>query len=153
MEPVPGPVTGNETQDDLSRPIQALAQFYRAFNKRDLRLMERNWDSSDEVSMDNPLGGIRRGWVNIRPVYEKLFNGPALVYVEFHDYTLHQAGEIFYAVGRERGWFKKSGDRLDLKIRTSRIFKKSGGQWRQVHHHGSIEDPALLKKYQTSVLG
>jgi hypothetical protein len=37
-----------------------LAEFYRAFNTRDLALMERNWISSDEASMDNPLGGSTR---------------------------------------------------------------------------------------------
>ncbi len=153
MDPVQDPVTGEEKQDDLTQPIQALAQFYRAFNSRDLSLMEENWDPSEEAAMDNPLGGIKRSWTEIRPVYEKLFDGPARVYVEFYDYTLHQAGDVFYAVGRERGWFEKGEARLKLKIRTSRVFKRVGKKWRQVHHHGSIEDPELLKKYQALVLG
>jgi hypothetical protein len=35
-----------------------LAQFYRAFNNRDLKMIDENFAQSDEVAIDNPLGGI-----------------------------------------------------------------------------------------------
>jgi hypothetical protein len=38
-------------------------------------------------------------------------------------------------------------------IRTSRWFVKMRGVWRQLHHHGSIEEPALLAEYQRAILG
>jgi ketosteroid isomerase-like protein len=101
--------------------------------------------------MDNPLGGIKRGWEDIRKVYEKIFNGPAEVYVEFYDYTIHESGDIFYAVGRERGCFRLGSERIDLAIRTSRIFRLINSSWKQVHYHGSIEDPQLLEQYQSAV--
>lgn len=153
MQPVQKPITGTENQGDLTEPYQALVQFYCAFNNGDRNVMAENWLQSADIAMDNPLGGIKRGWGEIRQVYEKIFNGPAEVYVEYYDYTIHEAGEIFYAVGRERGYFKLGKEALDLAIRTSRIFKKVGGAWKQVHHHGSIEDPALLERYQTAVIG
>ena len=103
--------------------------------------------------MVKPLGGIKRGWTEIRSVYERLFNGPARVYVEFHDYTLHVTPELFYAVGRERGRFESAEKKLELRIRTSRIYRSSGGLWKQVHHHGSIESPELLAAYQSAVSG
>ena len=71
--PVQNAITGNEPQNDLSQPLQALAQFYRALNGRDLGLMEQNWDNSKHAAMDNPLGGIKRGWAEIKSVYERLF--------------------------------------------------------------------------------
>ena len=146
-----GPVTGGETAIDLQTPIGALAEFYRAFNTRDLALMERNWDSSHEASMDNPLGGIRRGWSEIRLVYERIFRGAAAVTVEFHDYTIHEIGDVFLAVGRERGTFRAGGTSLGLAIRTSRVFRRREGRWRQFHHHGSIEDAELLARYQAAM--
>jgi ketosteroid isomerase-like protein len=149
--PIETPITGRENFVDSSEPIAALAQFYRAFNTRDLELMAENWEASDEAAMDNPLGGIMRGWNHIRAVYQRIFAGSARVQVEFHDYTLHVAGNVFYAVGRERGTFERDGNKLDLAIRTTRIFKRVGGRWRQVHHHGSIDDPELLKAYQLAV--
>lgn len=102
--------------------------------------------------MDNPLGGIKRGWPDISAVYQRIFNGPAQVYVEYYDYTIHAFNEVFYAVGRERGFFRMDGHQIDLAIRTSRIFRKAGRTWRQTHHHGSIEDPKLLSSYQKAVL-
>jgi len=54
-------------------------------------------------------------------------------------------------VGRERGRFEAAGGTLDLAIRTTRIFRWVDGRWRQVHHHGSMDDPALLERYQRAV--
>jgi ketosteroid isomerase-like protein len=153
MKPIQEPITGNEDQGGLTSPYQALVQFYCAFNRGDLSLMEANWANTDDIAMDNPLGGIKRGWKEIRPIYERIFNGPAEVYVEYYDYTIHQTPEMFYAVGRERGYFRLGNDEVKLAIRTSRIFQKLEGKWRQVHHHGSIDEPKLLERYQSAVLG
>lgn len=153
MEPTQTPITGEESQSDLSRPEHALAQFYRAFNSRNLDLMKQNWLQTDEAAMDNPLGGIKRGWREIESVYRSVFEGAARVVVEFFDYTIHVSGDFFYVVGRERGELRAAdGTALALKIRTSRLFRKVGGVWKQVHHHGSIDDPDLLQRYQSLVL-
>ncbi len=149
--PVQEPITGREDLGEPGSPLQALARFYRAFNARDLTLMATSWEPSDDVAMDNPLGGIARGWPAIRAVYERIFASPARVRVEFHDYTLHVAGELFYAVGRERGTFEMAGGTLNLAIRTTRIFRWTGNGWRQVHHHGSMDDSGLLGAYQRVV--
>jgi ketosteroid isomerase-like protein len=71
--------------------------------------------------------------------------------VEFHDYTLATAADVFWAVGRERGKFETERGSLDLAIRTSRVFRRVNGRWRQIHHHGSIEQPELLEAYQKAV--
>lgn len=153
MQIVQNAITGAELPADPNRPLFALQQFYRAFNGRDILGMAQNWAQSSNIAMDNPLGGIKRGWLEIGDVYARLFNGPARVYVEFYDYTLHETQDLFYAVGRERGALDLGDERIDLHIRTSRIFHKLDGRWRQVHHHGSIDDPALLQRYQALVLG
>ena len=61
VQPIQIPVTGSEDLGHLSQPQQALAQFYRAFNARDLKMIDENFAQSDEVAIDNPLGGVRRG--------------------------------------------------------------------------------------------
>ncbi|MEK7166621.1 MAG: nuclear transport factor 2 family protein [Patescibacteria group bacterium] len=152
MKPNQEPITGKEQQGDLSSPYQALVQFYCAFNGADMKMMSDNWAQSDEVAMDNPLGGIKRGWHEIRSVYEKIFNGNTKVYVEYFDYTIYEVADMFYTVGRERGYFHSVDTEVTLAIRTSRIFKKVDGNWKQVHHHGSIEDPQLLAQYQSTIL-
>lgn len=152
MKAIQTPITGNESSGNPDSPYQALVQFYKAFNTRDLDLMAQNWANSHDIAMSDPLGRIKRGWEEIQPLYARIFGGKAEVYVEYHDYTIHESNDVFYAVGRERGYFRTSETEIPLAIRTSRIFQKIDGQWRQVHHHGSIEDPALLDRYQRSVV-
>jgi SnoaL-like domain len=145
------PITGEEDLRDLTHPRHALSQFYRAFNTRDIVMMQENWSDADDISMDNPVGGVTRGWPEIRRAYERLFSSAALLYLEFHSYTIDAVGDVFYAVGRERGRYQSSGASFDLHIRTTRVFRCQGEHWRQVHHHGSIDDPALLQRYQSAV--
>lgn len=145
-------ISGANHQTSPTTPEATLEEFYAAFNGRDMALMTQNWSGGDEVSMSNPLGGIRRGWDDIKAGYHRLFTGPAHVYVEFYDYSVHEAGDLFYAVGRERGDFRLGETRVELAIRTSRIYQRRNGRWRQVHHHGSIDDPVLLARYQAAVL-
>lgn len=147
----PDPITGEEDLRDLTHPRHALSQFYRAFNTRDIVMMQDNWSDADDISMDNPIGGISRGWPEIRRTYERLFSSTARVSVEFHTYTIHSLGDVFYAVGREYGHYYGSGVSFELHIRTTRVFRFERERWRQVHHHGSIDDPALLQRYQSAV--
>lgn len=151
MVPIQQAITGKEDQGQLTSPYQALVQFYCAFNSGDMQMMSENWAQSVDIAMDNPLGEIKRGWFEIQPVYERIFNGPAEVYVEYYDYTIHETTEMFYAVGRERGEFRLGETRVELAIRTSRIYRRIDGAWKQVHHHGSIDDPGLLDQYQKIV--
>lgn len=151
MTPTQEPVTGREEIVDLSQPRGALTQFYRALNGRNLALMEQNWANSQEAVMDNPLGGIKRGWPEIRSIYARLFETPWIYAFEFWDYTEHCAADVYWVVGRERGHLARDNDRLDLAIRTTRLFRRVGDRWRQVHHHGSIEDPRMLASYIAAI--
>ncbi len=145
------PITGREDLGDLGQPQQALAQFYKALNTRDLTMIDDNFAASDDVAIDNPLGGVRRGSEAPHTMYEAVFKSPADVHVEFCDYTLHRVGDVFWAVGRERGTYRDGDAVKDLNIRTTRIFQRLDGRWRQIHHHGSIEDAKLLADYQSAV--
>jgi ketosteroid isomerase-like protein len=151
-DPIREVIDGNEASD-ADEPIAALQRFYHALNGRDLVSMEAVWEVGEDVSMDNPLGGIRRGWPSIRKGYEILFAAKGAFHFAFHDYTLHVIGEVFLAVGRERGRVETETQALDLAIRTTRFFKHRGDGWRQFHHHGSIEDPAMLAAYLKAVAG
>jgi ketosteroid isomerase-like protein len=145
------PITGREEKEQLTPQMRALSEFYHALNNRDMGLMAENWAQTDEAVMDNPVGGVMRGWEEIRTVYERIFSSSGQYWFEFYDYSYHEAGEIFYAVGRERGEYRAGGEALDMRIRTTRVFRRIDGKWQQVHHHGSIDDPELLAAYQQAV--
>lgn len=65
--PVQEAITGHEQRPDTGDPLSALTEFYRAINSRNLALMQQNWTNTDEATMDNPLGGIKRGWTKSVP--------------------------------------------------------------------------------------
>lgn len=142
------PITGLDRTANFTDEVAALAQFYRGFNTRDLRLITENWWTTDESTLISPLGGFTRGWQNIRAFYEHLFDGRAPLHVELHDYTLHIVGSMFYAMGIERGFAVTNDERLDVEIRATRVFRLELGRYRQIHYHGSIEDATMLRKYQ-----
>ena len=143
-------ITGEEKQF-LSDEHKALVEFYKAFNTQDMKLMQNNWSEKEGV-MDNPLGGILREWENIREVYKKIFFGTAKVYVKFYGYSLYKEKDMFFAAGREQGHIIKNNKKINLDIRTSRIYAKENGKYKQLHHHGSITDAELLDIYQKLVM-
>jgi len=154
MKPIQTPITGKDfttSKADFSPIHGALNQFYKAFNTGDMKLMQENWYNDENIAMDNPLGGIKRGWGEIKLVYARIFNGKAKVYVEFYDFTIIDLDGGFVAIGRERGFVEIKDKKLELAIRTSRIYKLIDGNYKQVHHHGSIENPVLLQEYQELV--
>lgn len=153
MNLITTPVTGDEPHHDTRDAAQALALFYAALNAKDMGLMQQCWSGGGDCSMDNPLGGISRGWSEIQAVYARLFASGAQYRFSFHDYSLHSFADTFLVVGRERGWFEKDGQRLDLAFRTSRFFRLEDGHWRMFHHHGSADDARMLAGYQGLVLG
>src|ERR1700738_2915728 len=67
------------------------------------------------------------------------------------DSPIHLVGDVFWAVGRERGTYLDGQTVKNLNVRTTRIFQLINGRWRQMHHHGSIEDAKLLGDYQNVV--
>jgi hypothetical protein len=146
-------ITGNEPKAGNGDPLDALIDFYSAFNTADMPALEAIWVEGEAPSMDNPIGGIRRGWGAIAEGYSKLFEGHAKVQVTFHDFT-SQGGEDWHLfVGRERGQCETLKETLDVAFRTTRWFIRTNGLWRQLHHHGSVEDPKMLADYQRLIFG
>lgn len=140
-------------QPTLEGARAALECFYFAFNHRSLDAFETVWAQGPLISLSNPLEEIMRGLDDIRALYQRIFAGPAQVWVEFYDVVEYVGQDTVVFAGRERGEFMRDGRTIPLAIRTSRVFQYFGWQlgWRQVHHHGSIEDSEALAQYQRAV--
>ena len=110
----------------------------------------RVWLDDPLVQLNNPLGGTLRGREAIAGLYARIFAGPVKPWVQFEDIIAMTPGpRTTVFTGRERGAYGN----LDLDIRTTRYFEymPSAGGWRQVHHHGSIDNPELLRQYRDAV--
>ena len=95
---------------------------------------------------------MREVWLEL---YERIFRSDGRAWVELSDVTAMQAGETVAFVGRESGEYAGTIDTVAIAIRTSRWFSydEDAGRWQQIHHHGSIDDPQLLDRYQRAVAG
>ena len=50
-------INGKENLKEIpSEELKVLSNFYKAFNERDMPLMQQVWLNSSESSMNNPLG-------------------------------------------------------------------------------------------------
>lgn len=134
----------------------ALESFYYAFNNRDINILEAVWADHPLAQLNNPLGGILRGGTAVVELYARIFHGPARVEVTFGDIVefLGETHAVF--AGREVGTYTASGGAaVPLSIRTTRYLRYDSTlrQWRQYHHHGSIDDPQALANYQLAIRG
>lgn len=140
---------------DVVGALAALETFYYAFNNRDLGVLRALWFADPLIQLNNPVGGIVRGIEPIGELYARIFDGPGRAHIAFWDVAQYVVGDSVVFAGREKGEYIKDDVNLALNFRTSRIFgySENAGGWRQMHHHGSIDDPDLLRNYQIAIRG
>ena len=129
----------------------ALESFYYALNNADLDTLSAVWSPAPLVRLNNPLGGILHGHTAVIELYRMLFAGELHVQIAFTDVAAYRSPALVVFAGREIGGYQdEAGDSVRLEIRTTRVFgyDEQAGRWLQLHHHGSIDQPAALHAYQ-----
>ncbi len=144
----------NDTkQRSFEGALACLETFYYSFNNKDLETLTKIWYKDNLIQLNNPLGGMVRGINPTTAIYDKIFNGPANVWVEFTNIIYYETASMIVFAGMETGESKTKGTTLQLEIRTTRIFgySEDDDNWFQLHHHGSIDNAELLDKYQKAI--
>jgi hypothetical protein len=132
----------------------ALETFYFTLNQNDAVTLRRIWLDDPLVQLNNPLGGMIRGVDPIVRLYERIFSSGIGLRVQFSDIVQYNFGNVTVFAGRERAQYHDgSGELVAVDIRTSRIFifSQHDEGWRQIHHHGSIDDVDALTAYREAV--
>lgn len=52
--------------------------FYYAFNQPDLEVFSQVWTDHELIQLNNPLGGILRGYAPNSELYQRIFTGSAI---------------------------------------------------------------------------
>lgn len=78
--------------------------------------------------------------------HNELFESPIDIEVEYYDVHITLMDNGFQAVGRERGIMRIGNETISVGFRTSRLFVKENGEYKQLHHHGSFEDVQIQNK-------
>jgi hypothetical protein len=146
-------ITGAEELGDVSQPTKALAKLYRGFKTRDLNLIDANVAPTDDVVIDDLVGGIRRGRDQPHLMYERIFKSPADLHVECWDYTINQVQDVFLAIGRERGTYFCGERRHDVSIRTTRVCRRYAGQHAHATAWGEGDPSRLLALFADDARG
>lgn len=136
--------------------VAALETFYHALNNADLGALRAVWSTDPLAQLNNPVGGIIRSGDEIAELYRRIFAGGMDVQVTFTDAATYLGHDTAVFAGRELGSYRgRDGERVPLRIRTSRVFawQADQGRWLQIHHHGSIDDPDALAAYQAAAGG
>lgn len=139
---------------DASGAVAALETFYYALNNAELVVLTQIWSADAIAQLNNPVGGMLRSGEAISLLYKRIFASDADVQVTFTDAATYRTATTATFAGREIGSYRnRSGDLVDLHIRTSRFFTwhASDHRWRQVHHHGSIDSAEELSAYQQTL--
>jgi pyrroloquinoline quinone (PQQ) biosynthesis protein C len=140
-------INGKET-GSLSPEHRILSEYYNALNTANIAKMKNNWSKDATAAFTSPLGGITRSHHNIIASHNELFNSPIDIEVEYYDIEISTLANGFSAVGRERGTITINGETIPVGFRTSRLFVKENGEYKQLHHHGSFE----CLKAQTKIM-
>ncbi|UWP79504.1 YybH family protein [Dactylosporangium fulvum] len=135
--------------------IAALETFYYALNNADLDVLAEIWSDDDLAQVDNPVGGIVRSGRAVVDMYRHLFDSGVQLDITFTDAATYWSPDAAMFAGREVGHYTNAeGEHVPLEFRTSRYFTwhPRHERWRQLHHHGSMDDPSALHDYQQAAL-
>lgn len=145
-------INGRETEK-LSAEYQVLSDYYYALNNANITKMRNNWSKENTVAFTSPLGGIIRTHEDVVASHDELFCSPIDIDVEYYNIEISEMENGFSAVGQERGIMKIADESFNVGFRTSRIFIKEEGQYKQLHHHGSFEDIEVQTKIMQTLAG
>jgi ketosteroid isomerase-like protein len=129
---------------EMQAVTEANAEFYAAFEARDLDRMAEVWERSDRATVTHPGWPTLHGWARVAASWEAIFaNTPYIQFVLTEEsVTVH--GDAAWVTLDENilqttgGPGTGSDEELSgSRIATTNVFARAGGQWRLVVHHGS----------------
>jgi ketosteroid isomerase-like protein len=127
---------------DSAALMTAIAQFYIALNeifKGEVAAMEEVWSHDEDTSYMGPMGGMKSGWGEISAQWKAVAarNLGGEIRSEREKAILGSKLAVVYSV--EVGHHvDEDGNREDVSIRATNIFRKEDGQWKMIGHHTDL---------------
>jgi ketosteroid isomerase-like protein len=117
--------------------------FYRAFESLALARMDEVWSHEGQVTCVHPGWEVADGWPAVRRSFETIFRNTTQISLSVDEERIDVRGERAWVVCIER---VRSDDSTGAIVATN-VFRRDGGRWRMVHHHGS---PVLVSPRPSS---
>jgi ketosteroid isomerase-like protein len=119
---------------DLKAVTEANEEFYAAFEALDLDRMEACWLHDDEVRCIHPGWDVMTGWPQVSRSWVAIFANSAYIQFFLTDVRVHldtDTAENILSGGAG------APEMEDAKVLATNVFRRHGGRWRMVLHHGS----------------
>jgi ketosteroid isomerase-like protein len=130
------------TDDEV---LRANAEFYAAFEARDLDKMADVWERSDRVSVTHPGWPRLSGWAKVAGSWEAIFHNTSYIQFVLTDEAVTVIGDLAVVTVDENILQSngatgegESGDGLaGARIAATNVFVRHDDGWRMLLHHGS----------------
>jgi uncharacterized protein (TIGR02246 family) len=113
--------------------------FYEAFEAHDLEGMSRVWLHDSSVRCVHPGHDLLQGWKAVRASWKEIFANLQWIRLSPTNVTVTVgATDDVAVVVCTENVTEQRGDHLSVSVKiATNIYRKSGGDWRMVHHHAS----------------
>ncbi|MBK1859545.1 YybH family protein [Cerasicoccus arenae] len=129
--------------------LAANDQFYAALNamfKGEVEPMNTVWSHADDATYMGPDGVYVVGWKGIGAEWKKQADyklGGTVEPADIHTIPGHMLAVVQnYEIGQN---LDKDGNKLEVKIRATNVFRKEKGEWKMISHHVDLL-PFLMEK-------
>jgi ketosteroid isomerase-like protein len=122
---------------DAEAVMAANHAYYDAFEQRDLDAMSDVWHHDDGVVCTHPGWKTLHGWGAVAGSWFALFGGPQQLQFILTDERVHLDGEVAWVTVDEN----LISDQLGATVAAVNVFRRIGGRWLMVLHHGSPVAP------------
>ena len=123
--------------EDKQTILEVNEAFYRAFEKKDITLMNQTWWQGEGSICIHPGGNVIKGWDNIRSSWEKIFQNTDYLEINTEVVTTEVDYAVAYVVVIENVMQVRKGRKLQAESLATNTFRKMAQKWYLIHHHGS----------------
>jgi ketosteroid isomerase-like protein len=117
---------------------KANEEFYEAFEALDMDRMEACWLHDDGVRCIHPGWDAMVGWPQVSRSWMAIFANSANIQFFLTDVEVHVDADTAWVTCAENILSGGAGPEVqDAKVLATNVFRRIGGHWRMVLHHGS----------------
>lgn len=140
----PPPDPGSGASAAVEAEVRAAnADFYAAFERRDLDAMAEVWERSERATVTHPGWPTLRGWARVAGSWDAIFRNTPYIQFVLTDETVWVAGDVAWVTVDEHilqsatGGGEGGDELAGGHVTACNLFVRTDGSWRMVVHHGS----------------
>jgi ketosteroid isomerase-like protein len=128
----------NDLEADEAAVARANEEFYNAFEALDMDRMEACWLHDDGVRCIHPGWDAMVGWAQVSRSWMAIFANSAYIQFFLTDVEVHVDADTAWVTCAENILTQLYGPEVqDAKVLATNVFRRIGGRWQMVLHHGS----------------